>query len=208
MKVIIPAYNEKGRLVNVIKKLLSCPEIEKIIVVDDGSTDSTYSEIKDFDIEIKRHKKNKGKGMALKTGLSKIDDDAFLLVDADLKNLQKKHIKTLLSSFNRSKDIVLVNGVIDRGKANPIAKHAEKLITGIRILKKEVWEKVSKKDFSGYEVDYLIYKTAKKMGKMKTEVLPGLSHYTKTEKDGFFKGSANHLKMYGEIIYRSSKKKR
>lgn len=79
LSVIIPAYNEEKRIVKTleeIKKYLKDFDHE-VIVIDDGSTDttSTYSQIS--------YKKNMGKGYAIKKGVERAIGDLILFVDAD-----------------------------------------------------------------------------------------------------------------------------
>ncbi len=64
--VVIPAYNEGERVRNVIAKVQHYTQ--NIIVVDDGSSDDTYSQAKDSGATVLRHKVNLGKGATLKTG--------------------------------------------------------------------------------------------------------------------------------------------
>jgi glycosyltransferase involved in cell wall biosynthesis len=67
--VIIPVYNHEGKVADVIRKAMCL--LLPIYVVDDGSTDATYEQIKDIPgITILRHEKNMGKGAALMTGFA------------------------------------------------------------------------------------------------------------------------------------------
>jgi len=63
---IIPAYNEENTIAEVIAKTKQY--VPKIIVVDDGSLDSTSAKAKEAGAIVLRHKVNLGKGAALKTG--------------------------------------------------------------------------------------------------------------------------------------------
>ncbi len=94
VSVIIPAYNEEKRLPKTLKKwqtFLSHDKndflINKIIVVDDGSTDKTVSVAESFEnflpIKILRISPNLGKGNAVKTGVRNADSDFILIYDAD-----------------------------------------------------------------------------------------------------------------------------
>lgn len=88
LSIIIPVYNEEKTLRFVLKKIKSINlEMEKeIIVVDDGSTDKT-SEIlaQEKNLKIFSHKRNLGKGMAVKTGLNNCRGDIIIIQDADLE---------------------------------------------------------------------------------------------------------------------------
>jgi len=87
---IIPACNEESTIINVIKNVKKVKVIDEIIVVDDGSTDKTYDYAKSEGARIIRHAKNKGKGAAIKTGISHSKSDILLFLDADLRSISPK----------------------------------------------------------------------------------------------------------------------
>ncbi len=110
LSIIIPAFNEEKTIAQVISKIveLKIPEWEKeIIVVDDGSTDASASVISNIKYEISNikyvfHKKNQGKGVAVKTGIEKSDGDYILIQDADLE-YNPQDIKKLLEPIKNKK---------------------------------------------------------------------------------------------------------
>ncbi|MBN2040529.1 MAG: glycosyltransferase family 2 protein [Spirochaetes bacterium] len=82
--VIIPVFNHEEMIADVVKKAkkLNYP----VIVIDDGSTDSTYKQISDIEgITILRHSENQGKGSAILTGLKEAQEIAgwAVTIDAD-----------------------------------------------------------------------------------------------------------------------------
>ena len=88
VSIVIPCYNEEETvriIVNKVKDLVF-PIEKEIIVIDDGSTDRSFKNIKDIKgIKIIRHGKNIGKGAAIKTGLVFSTGDIFIIQDADLE---------------------------------------------------------------------------------------------------------------------------
>jgi glycosyltransferase involved in cell wall biosynthesis len=85
MKIItiIPAYNEEKAIKKVV---ISAQNYSDVLVVDDGSTDLTSILSKETGAKLLKHKKNKGKGAAIKTGLHyaiKKDYNLFILLDGD-----------------------------------------------------------------------------------------------------------------------------
>lgn len=64
---VIPTYNNGGTVAEVVRRVLQ--QGLPVIVVDDGSTDGTQDALKGLDIKILRHSQNRGKGIALRTGL-------------------------------------------------------------------------------------------------------------------------------------------
>ncbi len=85
---VIPIFNEENFLSEVVTKTLQF--VDKVFVVDDGSTDNSIKTIKYLEnLEIISHSKNEGKGEALKTGLQKVIDDNFdfvITLDGDLQH--------------------------------------------------------------------------------------------------------------------------
>lgn len=65
---IIPAYNEEGRVGDVIKSISEQKIVSKIVVVDDCSTDDTKKEAANAGAVVISHHKNKGVGAAIKKG--------------------------------------------------------------------------------------------------------------------------------------------
>ena len=90
LSIIIPCYNEKSTIREVIDAVLAAPYDDKeIIIVDDCSKDGTkevlLEEIEPLVHQILFHKVNQGKGAALRTGIQAATGDIVLIQDADLE---------------------------------------------------------------------------------------------------------------------------
>jgi dolichol-phosphate mannosyltransferase len=84
MVVILPAYNEEKNIEKVLDKLA---DKYKVLVVDDGSTDSTSEIIKKYKVNIITHSKNEGLGKALYDGFKwAIDNNEDIAVTMDADN--------------------------------------------------------------------------------------------------------------------------
>ena len=113
LSVIIPVYNEETTIALLIRKVLSVSlinNIEKeIIIVNDCSTDSTGGEIEKFiadnpehNIQYFCHDVNKGKGAALKKGISVANGEFLIIQDADFEydpNEYNNLLKPVLDGF-------------------------------------------------------------------------------------------------------------
>ena len=112
LSVIIPVFNEQKTIRKLIGKVkgVKLKNIEKeIIIVDDCSNDETVSILKnigDSSLKIFFHKKNMGKGAAIKTGLGKATGDLILIQDADLEYSPDDYGKLLMPIINKKADVV------------------------------------------------------------------------------------------------------
>ncbi len=112
LSIIIPAYNEEKTILNVIKKVKEVKigdVVKEIIVVDDCSQDNTkniLSKIKDKSVKILYHKKNMGKGAAIRTSLEHASGDIISIQDADLEYDPKNVVKLVQPILSGKADVV------------------------------------------------------------------------------------------------------
>ena len=95
LSIVIPTYNEENFIEKTIEEVLKADSLglkKEIIVVDDGSTDSTAKILKKIEKKSNKNilkifigKKNEGKGSALKSGFKNTTGDIVLVQDADLE---------------------------------------------------------------------------------------------------------------------------
>jgi glycosyltransferase involved in cell wall biosynthesis len=90
LSVIIPVYNERNTVAEAIRRSRSVeiPLDREIVVVDDGSSDGTtqiLSQLQDSTVRVVFHDVNRGKGAAIRTGLTHVTGDLVLIQDADLE---------------------------------------------------------------------------------------------------------------------------
>jgi len=98
LSVIIPLFNEINTIGTLIEKVQSVPIEKEIIIVDDYSTDGSREYIQNLESDntIKAyHKKNMGKGFAIRTGLKNITGDIIIIQDADLEYDPNDYVKLI-----------------------------------------------------------------------------------------------------------------
>ena len=84
---VIAAVNEGAHIREVV--LGTRPHVDAVIVVDDGSTDGTVAAAQAAGAEVVRHEVNRGKGVAVRSGLAAVRGRGFshvLLMDGDLQH--------------------------------------------------------------------------------------------------------------------------
>ena len=93
---IICAFNEEKRIGVVLTALKNHPNIDEVIVVDDGSTDKTKEVAGSFAfVKLVSHAKNKGKSSAMAIGIEMARNSVLMFLDADIINITPGDITEL-----------------------------------------------------------------------------------------------------------------
>jgi glycosyltransferase involved in cell wall biosynthesis len=95
LSVVIPVYNERNTLMQLLDRVREVPVRKEIVLVDDCSKDGTRDLLKSLEqqpnddpmnrLSIQFHDVNRGKGAAVRTGFSRATGDVFIIQDADLE---------------------------------------------------------------------------------------------------------------------------
>jgi glycosyltransferase involved in cell wall biosynthesis len=89
LSVLIPVYNEKNTIREIVRRVLATGRVYEIVIVDDGSKDGTRDILAEMDgkdcVRVVLHQKNAGKGAALRTAIQSATGDVMLIQDADLE---------------------------------------------------------------------------------------------------------------------------
>jgi glycosyltransferase involved in cell wall biosynthesis len=82
--VVLPAFNEGAALPHVLDELGEyLDESYEVLVVDDGSTDDTADVINRYPVRFVQHSSNRGKGVAIRSGIAEAQGENVVIMDAD-----------------------------------------------------------------------------------------------------------------------------
>ncbi len=202
ISVIVPAYNEAGRIGAVLEPIVASALVDEVVVVDDGSDDATGEEARRYPVRIVRLPENRGKGAALDAGVNAARNDDFLFLDADLVGLTTEHVDHLIRAYTDGR-LDMAVGVFSDGRRNTdLAQKINPYASGQRVLPRRLWEhakeNVHEMNF-GIEIA-LSRLAAREEWRREYVKLSGVTHVLKEEKRGLAKGLLERLRMYGDMI--------
>ena len=120
---LIPCYFEEKRIREVAARARA--QLDNVLVVDDGSTDSTETEARAVGVEVIRHTVNQGKGAAIKTGLkhlvARTDIEYILILDGDGQHCPEE-IPRFLDEANCSHAPMLVGNRMSDTRTMPFVR--------------------------------------------------------------------------------------
>lgn len=110
LSVVIPVYNEKSTIVELLNQVRSVDISKEIIIVDDGSTDGTREVLQALpaseDLTIIFQSQNAGKGAALRAGFAVVTGDIVVIQDADLEYNPAEYPNLLQPILANKADVV------------------------------------------------------------------------------------------------------
>lgn len=177
---IIPALNEEANIGEVLSEVKNY--VDKVVVVDDGSTDKTFKKALEREVVVIKHIINRGQGAALETGnqyAKKINADIVVHFDADGQFLAKE-IEEIIKPIKDGKAEIVFgsrflgkNSQMPKLKKNiiiPLAHLVNKLIigkslsdpqSGFRALSRKALDKITIEQDGMAHCSEIIYKTFK-----------------------------------------------
>ena len=218
--IVIPAYNEEKIITEVIEDVRSAG-FKEIVVIDDGSTDDTFQKISHAGVIALRHKINRGKGAAVKTGIEaskELGAEAVVTMDGDGQHDPADIIK-LVRKISQGFDVVLGSRLLnkkDMPNTRVIYNFFGNLLTwylhglwvtdsqsGFRAYSRKALELIDTKS-DRYEYDSEIIREIYRH-KLKFIEVPIVARYTeysmgKAEKQGFLNGLKTVYRMIWNIL--------
>ncbi len=219
--IVIPVYNEAGAIGEVIEDVRG-HGYSSIVVVDDGSADDSFYIAAAHDVVALRHKINRGKGAAVKTGImaaNLLDVDAIVTMDGDGQHDPADIAPLIQPILEKTSDVVLGSRLLDRKDmpfkkiiANSVGNFFTWLFYGILVSDSQSGLRAYSRyaaliidtKADKYEYDSKVIREIKNNRLRFTEV-PVHTRYTeysmqKTTKQGFVNGLVTLYRMIWKMI--------
>ena len=161
LSVIIPVYNERRTLEEVLGRVARAPMEKEVIVVDDGSDDGTREILKRLAenagpsdrLRIVFHERNQGKGAAVRTGIAQATGDWILIQDADLEYDPQDYPALLAPLLAGRADVVYGSRFLDGAGRTRYLQHylANRFLTFVSNL-------MTRQNLSDMETGYKVFR--------------------------------------------------
>ena len=158
ISVLMPVYNERATLMEILARVRAVPIEKEIILVDDGSSDGTrelLAGLSGDDLHIILHERNRGKGAAIRSGLAQASGDVVIIQDADLEYDPNDYPALIAPIAAGEADVVYGSRFLGRGRgsagrwhyaANRMLTLFSNLFTGLRLTDMETCYKAIRRE--------------------------------------------------------------
>lgn len=204
--VVIPAFNEEAGLPRVLDAVCATNWLAQIAVVDDGSTDDTWTvaqryALRDERLTALRLPTNQGKANAMLAGVQALHTDIVIFLDADLIGLRPQYLSRLYTPvLNHVCEMTVA--VFRHGRVSTDISH---LITPMLSGQRCLWHEVAVQALTplantgyGVEVELTAY-ARRRNWRTQYVVWEQMTHMRKEEKRGWLAGLGSRWQMYCEI---------
>lgn len=130
ISVIIPVFNEKSHLAEIIDAVEMVPLEKQIIVVDDYSSDGAREILRyRRGIKVILHERNMGKGAAIRSGLTEVKGDYVIIQDADLEYSPAEYTRLIRPVIEGRSRVVYGSRILGNGEFLKVSYLANRVLT-------------------------------------------------------------------------------
>lgn len=201
LSVVIPALDEERTVAGVVEAARKArPLVREVIVVSDGSRDSTAAVAANAGARVLALPRNLGKTRALLAGVESAQEGTLLFLDADLLGLSEAHIHRLAEPVISGRAAMSIGVFRDARPVTDLAQFLAPALSGQRVLSRELFLTAAGNKVEGFAVEVALNSYAHRYRLPVAHVpLTGVTHLTKEEKRGLWPGFAARMRMYLDI---------
>jgi glycosyltransferase involved in cell wall biosynthesis len=161
LSVVIPVYDERNTIHEILRRVRAVPIKKQIIVVDDCSRDGTREILRELekntegDLKVVFQDRNQGKGAALRTGFRYATGDIVIVQDADLEYEPEQYPELIQPIVDDQADVVFGSRFIGEShrvlyfwhsRANMVLTLLSNMFTNLNLTDMEVCYKVFRRE--------------------------------------------------------------
>jgi glycosyltransferase involved in cell wall biosynthesis len=200
ISAIVCALNEAPTIRTVLNALTKSKKIGEIIVISDGSRDETAAIAHTYGVRVIEHKRRKGKAQSMHEGVMKARGELILFLDSDLYRITTKHVDLLITTHQKN-TYGMVVGLRDRGMLLNTIARLFPLISGERILPRDIFEQTPARFKKGYQIEAALNATARFYNREITTVrLEGVTVRTKFQKRSVVYALVQYIAMSAQVL--------
>ena len=198
--VIIPARNEASTVAGVVHAARAAPRAGRVFVIDDHSEDGTPEAAEWAGAIVLPSEGRENKGAALATGVAASTAAVLVFFDADILNARPSHFEALANPVVGGR-YEMCCGLVDYGRVRGALFMRLPPITGLRAVRREVFEAIAAERRNGFQIEIMINEViARREMRTAIRLLLGSGHRSKLEKSGWLSGGRSHVRMTAELL--------
>ena len=132
LSVVMPAYNERDTIDEIVRRVLAVPVRLELIVIDDWSTDGTRERLqvlqRELGFTLLLQPKNGGKGAAVRAGFQKVGGEIVVIQDADLEYSPEEYPSLIELICSGRADVVYGSRFLGRHRVFLFTHYAGNLV--------------------------------------------------------------------------------
>ncbi|MBI4262696.1 glycosyltransferase family 2 protein [Candidatus Uhrbacteria bacterium] len=202
---VIPAFNEEYTIGSVVRAVRAVPDIDVVIVVNDGSNDRTSAIARAAGATVIDLPQNIGKGGAMRVGALSTKADVLFFADADLIGLRPQHVQSVIDPVMHGHAAMCI-GIRDRwGNLTEFFSKLDPLLAigGERAIRRDIFDRLPGEYFQAFEIETAMNHYCHEHKYPVSYVkLVGLDQVMKEEKFGLIDGFIRRVAMIGQIVKR------
>jgi len=199
---VVPFYNERERVLQVLRVLTRVQHLARIVGIDDGSEDGTGALLAEKypEVVLLRLERNRGKSAAIAAGLSLVRTSHVLLADADLQDLEAVEVEAAVGIALADPAVDMI--ILRRVRAAPHARlsRGDVIFSGERVLKTELLRQVLASSPRQYQIEIAINQAMVEHGRTVYWLPSSARNTLKMRKRGLVSGFMSDLTMVKDMM--------